>query len=41
MQNTLVRQFEALGLTAKGKGGAAGGGDAIDDDPVLNMLSNK
>ena len=41
MQNTLVRQFEALGLTAKGKAGAAGGGDAIDDDPVLNMLSNK
>ena len=41
MQNTLVRQFEALGLTAKGKGGAAGGGDAIDDDPVLSMLSNK
>ncbi len=41
MQNTLVRQFEALGLTAKGKGGAAGGGDSIDDDPVLSMLSNK
>ena len=41
MQNTLVRQFEALGLIAKGKAGAAGGGDAIDDDPVLNMLSNK
>jgi hypothetical protein len=40
MQNTLVRQFEALGLTAKGKAGTAGGSDT-DDDPVLSMLSNK
>ena len=40
MQNTLVRQFEALGLTAKGKIGTAGGSDT-DDDPVLSMLSNK
>ena len=41
MQNTLVRQFEALGLTAKGKTGAAGGGDGDDDDPIIKMLSNK
>jgi hypothetical protein len=41
MQNTLVRQFEALGLTAKGKAGAAGGGDGDDDDPIIKMLSNK
>jgi hypothetical protein len=40
MQNTLVRQFESLGLTAKGKAGTAGGSDT-DDDPVLSMLSNK
>ena len=40
MQNTLVRQFEALGLTAKGKTGAGGGSDD-DDDPVLSMLSGK
>ena len=40
MQNTLVRQFEALGLTAKGKAGTGGGPDT-DDDPVLSMLSNK
>jgi hypothetical protein len=41
MQNTLVRQFEVLGLTAKGKAGAAGGGDGDDDDPIIKMLSNK
>ena len=40
MQNTLVRQFEKLGLTANGKAATAGGSD-IDDDPVLSMLSNK
>ena len=40
MQNTLVRQFEALGLTAKGKTGAGGGSDD-DNDPVLSMLSGK
>lgn len=41
MQNTLVKQFEALGLTAKGKAGAAGSGDDSDDDLVLSMLSKK
>lgn len=41
MQNTLVRQFEALGLTAKGKTGTAGGGDSEDEDLVLSMLSKK
>lgn len=40
MQNTLVKQFEALGLTAKGKTGAGGGSDD-DDDPVLSMLTGK
>ena len=41
MQNTLVRQFEALGLTSKGKTGAGGGTDTDDDDPVLSMLTAK
>jgi len=41
MQNTLVKQFEALGLTAKGKAGAAGGGEGNDEDPVLSVLSKK
>jgi hypothetical protein len=41
MQNTLVRQFEALGLTAKGKAGAAGGGDGDDEDPVLTALTKR
>ena len=41
MQNTLVRQFEALGLTNKGKGGAAGGGDSDDEDLVLSALTNR
>lgn len=41
MQNTLVRQFEALGLTAKGKAGAAGGGSNDDEDLVLNALTNR
>lgn len=40
MQNTLVRQFEALGLTNKGKVGAAGGSDT-DEDLVLSALTNK
>ena len=39
MQNTLVRQFESLGLTNKGKTGTGGGDN--DDDPVLSMLSSK
>ena len=38
MQNTLVRQFEALGLTAKGKTAPAGGSDADDEDLVLSAL---
>ena len=41
MQNTLVRQFEALGLTNKGKAGAAGGGDGDDEDLVLSALTNR
>ena len=41
MQNTLVRQFEALGLTNKGKAGASGGGDGDDEDLVLSALTNK
>ena len=42
MQNTLVKQFEALGLTAKGKAGAGGGGDYGDDeDLVLSALTNR
>ena len=42
MQNTLVKQFEALGLTAKGKSGYAGGGDdGDDDDLVAKMLTSK
>ena len=40
MQNTLIRQYEALGLTAKGKA-SGGGGDQGDEDPVLAMLSKK
>jgi hypothetical protein len=42
MQNTLVKQFEALGLTRKGKAGAAGGGsDGDDEDLVLSALTNR
>lgn len=42
MQNTLVKQFEALGLTSKGKSGYAGGGDdGDDDDLVAKMLTSK
>lgn len=40
MQNTLIRQYEALGLTAKGKA-TANGGESGDEDPVLAMLSKK
>ena len=42
LQNTLVKQFEALGLTRKGKTGAAGGGsDGDDEDLVLSALTNR
>jgi hypothetical protein len=42
MQNTLVRQFEALGLTAKAKASGGGGfGDADEEDPVLAALTHK
>jgi hypothetical protein len=41
MQNTLVRQFEALGLTNKGKAGGGGGSDESDVDLVLSALTNK
>ena len=40
MQNTLIKQFDALGLTAKGKG-RSGTSDADDDDPVLAALTNR
>jgi hypothetical protein len=40
MQNTLVRQFEALGLTNKSKS-SAGGGTDDGDDLVLSALSNR
>lgn len=40
MQNTLIKQFDALGLTAKGKG-KGGQSDADDDDPVLAALSKR
>jgi hypothetical protein len=39
-QNTLIKQFDALGLTAKGKG-RNGTSDADDDDPVLAALTNR
>ena len=39
-QNTLIKQFDALGLTAKGKG-RSGTSDADDDDPVLAALTNR
>jgi hypothetical protein len=42
MQNTLVCQFEALGLTAKAKASCGGGsGDADEEDPVLSALTHK
>jgi hypothetical protein len=40
MQNTLIKQFESLGLTSKGKG-KAGGDDTGDEDPVLTALKIK
>lgn len=40
MQNTLIKQFDALGLTAKGKGRGVSN-DADDDDPVLAALTNR
>ena len=39
-QNTLIKQFDALGLTAKGKG-RNDTSDADDDDPVLAALTNR
>jgi hypothetical protein len=39
-QNTLIKQFDALGLTAKGKG-RNGTSDADDEDPVLAALTNR
>jgi hypothetical protein len=39
-QNTLIKQFDAPGLTAKGKG-RNGTSDADDDDPVLAALTNR
>ena len=41
MQNTLVKQFEALGLTNKGKTTGDGGGDSDDEDLVLSALTQK
>ena len=41
MQNTLIRQFEALWLTNKGKAASASGNEIDEDDPVLSMLSQK
>jgi phage terminase small subunit len=38
MQNTLIRQFEALGLTNKSKSSASGS-DTEDEDPVLAALT--
>ena len=40
MQNTLIRQFDALGLTAKGKGSSSAD-DPGDEDPVLAALTKK
>ena len=37
MQNTLIKQFENLGLTSKGKN-KGGGDDTDDEDPVLTAL---
>jgi len=39
MQNTLVRQFEALGLTAKGK--VAGAEDSDDGDDLVKSVLTK
>ena len=40
MQNTLIKQFEKLGLTASNKD-SGGNADADDDDPVLAALTNR
>lgn len=40
MQNTLIRQFDMLGLTAKGKGSSSAD-DPGDEDPVLAALTKK
>lgn len=41
MQNTLIKQFESLGLTAKGKRSGVQDDDADDEDPVLAVLRGK
>ena len=41
MQNTLIKQFESLGLTAKGKRSGGQDDDADDEDPVLAVLRGK
>jgi hypothetical protein len=40
MQNTLIKQFEALGLTNKGKSGSDSD-DMEDEDPVLAALTKR
>jgi hypothetical protein len=40
MQNTLIKQFEKLGLTNKGKSGGADD-DVDDEDPVLAALTKR
>jgi hypothetical protein len=40
MQNTLIKQFEKLGLTASNKD-SGGNADADDEDPVLAVLSKR
>lgn len=40
MQNTLIKQYDALGLTARGKGRGSGD-DVDDDDPVLTVINNR
>lgn len=40
MQNTLIKQFEKLGLTANNKD-SGGNADADDEDPVLAVLSKR
>ena len=40
MQNTLIKQYDSLGLTAKGKGRGSGD-DMDDDDPVLTVINNR
>jgi hypothetical protein len=40
MQNTLIKQFEKLGLTASNKD-SCGNADTDDEDPVLAVLSKR